>query len=130
NCPNPSCPLSVVVTPARAVALRVVGGHPAHRRLPLPSGGTLRAGWLVAVPCDLVVGKSHPLQAGHGRALPLRPGLERTPPLAGRPRVGATPMAWLRASVALTACDSPCKGPSYGQPPPFLTTRREENKRQ
>ncbi|RRT32377.1 hypothetical protein B296_00040766 [Ensete ventricosum] len=102
NCPNPSCPLCTIVAPARAAALRAVGGRPAHKRPPLPSGDTLRAGWLAAgttlvawssvrvTPCRQATGgrchyglassEHRPLRAGRGWVLPLWPGYGQASP--------------------------------------------------
>ncbi|RZS19388.1 hypothetical protein BHM03_00051779, partial [Ensete ventricosum] len=94
------------------------GGCPCDRRLPLRQA-----------PLPLVAprGRSSIVPVGGAcvgvaplRVLPLRPRRRQASPLAGRPRVGAIPTAWLRASAApygLAAGDRPCRGPGRGQPP-------------
>ncbi|RWV81767.1 hypothetical protein GW17_00056785 [Ensete ventricosum] len=73
DCPNPSCPLYVVVAPVRAAVLRVVGGCPTHRRRAVALGRHL-AGKQVSCPqaaplwapllCGIAVGAALALAEG------------------------------------------------------------------
>ncbi|RWW09908.1 hypothetical protein BHE74_00015824 [Ensete ventricosum] len=82
DCPNPSCPLCVVVVaPTRAVGLRAVGSGPIHGQLPLRQEtplwvpplcglvvGTAPTAWPPAsvAPCEQVAGGCYPLWARCG----------------------------------------------------------------